>query len=59
MNYLNRYQKEFSTDIIALFCDIDHCLFLKDKQIVAYSKGRNSAGWIYVIFDLQVSQLHR
>ena len=32
-------------DIIALFCDIDYCLFPKDKQIVAYSMEGNSAGW--------------
>ena len=31
-------------DIIALFCDINHFLFLKDKQIVAYTGG-NSEGW--------------
>ena len=31
-------------EIIALFCDIDYCLFLKDKQTVAYSKGGNWAG---------------
>ena len=36
-------------DIIALFCDINHFLFLKDRQIVAYSKGGNSADWdLYV-----------
>ena len=44
MNYPNRYQTGFSMDIIALFCDIDYFLFLKDKQIVAYSKGGNSVG---------------
>ena len=32
-------------DIIALFCGIDHFLFFRDKQIVAYSKGSNSVGW--------------
>ena len=38
-------------DIIALFCDINHFLFLKDKEIVAYRKGGNSAGWdLYVFF---------
>ena len=26
-------------DIIALFCDINHFLFLKVKQIVAYTGG--------------------
>ena len=26
-------------DIIALFCDIDYFLFLRDKEIVAYSEG--------------------
>ena len=31
--------------IIALFYDIDYCLFLKDKQIVAYSMEGDSAGW--------------
>ena len=34
-------------DIIALFCDIDYFLFLKDKQIVAYSNGWNSADRTY------------
>ena len=29
-------------DIIALFRDINHFLFLKDKQIVGYGKGENS-----------------
>ena len=28
MSYPNRYRKEFSMDIIALFCDINHFLFL-------------------------------
>lgn len=32
-------------DIITLFCDIHHFLFLKDKQIVADSKGGDLAGW--------------
>ena len=47
-------------DIIALFCDIDYCLFLKDKQGVAYSMEGNSAGWdLYVFFGIKgVSQLH-
>ena len=45
MRYLNRYEKKFSMNIIALFCDIDHFLFLRDKQIVAYSKGGDLAGW--------------
>ncbi len=48
-------------DIIAVFCDIDYFLFLKDKQIVAYSNGRNSTGWnLHVFFRFSsVSQLHR
>ena len=32
-------------NIIALFYDIDYFLFLKDRQIIAYSNGRNSADW--------------
>ena len=33
-------------DIIAFFCDIDHFYFyLKDEEIIAYSKGGNSVGW--------------
>ena len=43
MSYPNRYQKEFSIDIIALFYDNDYFLFLKDNQIVTYSKGSNWA----------------
>ena len=34
-------------DIIALFRDINHFLFLKDKQITAYGNGGNSMDWIY------------
>ena len=45
MSYSNRFQKEFSVDIIALFCDIDYFLFLPDKGIVAYSEEGNSASW--------------
>ena len=45
MNYSNRFQKEFSVDIITLFCDIDYFLFLSDKGIVAYSEEGNSASW--------------
>ena len=37
-------------DIIALFCDIDYFLFLGDTEILAYSNGRNSAGWDLHIF---------
>ena len=41
-------------DIIALFCDIDYFLFLKDKEIVAYSEGGNSVGWdLHVFFRLK------
>ena len=41
MSNLNRYQKEFSMNIIALFRDINHFLFLKNKQIATYGKGGN------------------
>ena len=44
-------------DIIALFCDIDYCLFLKDKQIVAYSmEGIRRVG-IHTSF-LAVTECH-
>ena len=39
MSDSNQYQKDFSMDIIALFRDINHFLFLKDKQITTYDKG--------------------
>ena len=32
-------------DIIALFCDIDYFLFLRDTRLVADSKGGDLAGW--------------
>ena len=36
-------------DIIAPFSDIDHFLFLTDKEIIAYGDGGNSVGWgLYV-----------
>ena len=37
-------------DIIALSCDIDYCLFLKDKQIVADSMEGDPAGWKLYVF---------
>ena len=62
MNYPNGYQRESFMDIIALFCDIDYCLFLKDKQGVAYSMEGDSAGWdLYVFLGLREchSYIHR
>ncbi len=32
-------------NIIALFRDINHFLFLEDKQIATYGKKGNSADW--------------
>ena len=32
-------------NIIALFCDIDYFLFLRDMEIVVYSEGGDSVGW--------------
>ena len=36
--------------IIALFCDINHFLILKDKQVVAYSERIRQVG-IYTSVD--------
>ena len=32
-------------NIIALFCDIDYFLFLRDTRLVADNKGGDLAGW--------------